>query len=170
MIQLIKFFWDLCMLKAQPQDLPASTFILKMVLLGYFMMSMVVAVLQWPLPFAALAALLDTVLLSILCFVLLWARMLSARFTQTLTALAGSGAMLGMVAVPLIVWQQKMGAPGEGLATIPAALLLVWTGWNVTVMGHILRHALSTAFVLGLGLAAVYAYITLQLVRIFLPH
>lgn len=168
-IRFIKMFWDLCMLKAQPQDLPTSTFLLGITLMSYFLTGIAVAALQWPLPFAFFIASLDAALISILCYVLLWARMFSVRFTQTLTALTGSGTLLGIFAIPLIVWQQQMGAPSEGLATIPAALLLVWMAWNITVMGHILRHALSTAFFLGLGLAALYAYITLQLIRAFLP-
>ena len=131
---------------------------------------MVVAVLQWPIPQAVLAALLDTLLLSVLCYVLLWARLLGQRFIQTLTALAGSGAMLGWFTVPLILWQKQVVMPATGIAVLPSILLLLWMGWNVVVVGHILRHALSTAFVLGVGLAGAYAYITFQLIRIFLPH
>lgn len=170
LIQLIKFFWGLCILKAAPQDLPASDFLLGLMLLAYFLTSMVVAVLQWPLPQAMLAALLDTTLLSVLCFVLLWARLLSARFLQTLTALAGSGALLGWIAVPVIAWQKVTGTVLAGLAIVPSFLLWMWMIWNVVVVGHILRHALSTTFALGVGLAGVYAYITFQLIRIFLPH
>ena len=170
MIQLVNFFWGLCSLKTAPQDLPASHFLLGLMLLAYFLTSMVVAVLQWPVPQAVLAALLDTVLLTILCYVLLWARLLNQRFLQTLTALAGSGALLGWIAAPLIVWQKQVGATATGIAALPVLLLYMWMIWNVVVVGHILRHALSTALVLGVGLAGAYAYITFQLIRIFLPH
>lgn len=169
MIQLVTFFWGLCMLKTAPQDLPASPFLLGLTLLAYFVMSMLVSVLQWPIPQAVLTALLDTLLLTILCYALLWARLFGGRFLQTLTALAGSGALLGMIAVPLILWQKQAGAPANGIAGLPSLLLLIWTAWNVVVVGHILRHALSTLFALGIGLAGVYAYITFQLIRIFLP-
>jgi len=169
-IQLINFFWGLCTLKTKPQDLPASHFLLGLMLLAYFLTSMVVAVLQWPVPQAALAALLDTILLTILCYVLLWARLLGQRFVQTMTALAGSGAMLGWFTVPLIMWQKQVTMPPTGIAILPSMLLLAWMGWNVVVVGHILRHALSTAFILGVGLAGVYAYITFELIKIFLPH
>ena len=165
-MQLIKVFWDICILKAAPQDLPASNFLLALTLSAYFATGVLVASFQWSITEAILAALLDTVLLSILSGAVLWARQLSARYLQTLTALTGSGAVMAIVAVPLVMWQSLVGAADGNVPTLPSWLLLIWTVWNVVVVGHILRHALSTLFALGLGLAAVYAYITFQLMKI----
>ena len=170
MIQLVKLFWDICALKAAPQDLPASSFLLMLVLAAYFVTGAVVAAFQWPLSQALVAALLDTVFLTIISRVLLWARMLSARFIQTLTALAGSGAVMTLIALPLVLWQGLVGVTDVDVPTLPSWLLMVWMIWNVVVVGHILRHALSTVLPLGIVLAAVYAYITFQLMRIFLPN
>jgi hypothetical protein len=167
MIRLIQAAWDLCILKIGPQDLPTSPALLSLALLAYFITGAAVALLQWSSPQALLAALLDTVLFTVLCYVLLWTRMLGNRFTQTMTALAGSGSLLALIAVPLVYWQKQLGLPANGALTFPALLLFVWSCWNISVVGHILRHALSTAFALGLGLAVVYAYILLQLFRIF---
>ena len=165
-IQLIKVFWDICILKAAPQDLPASTFLLALALAAYFATGVLVASFQWSISQAIFAALLDTVLLSVLSGAVLWARQLSARYLQSLTALTGSGAVMAVAAVPLVMWQSLVGVADSGVPTLPSWLLLIWTVWNVVVVGHILRHALSTLFVLGVGLAAVYAYITFQLMKI----
>ena len=170
MIQLIKMFWDICAVKAAPQDLPASSFLLGLALLAYLVTGAVVAAFQWPLSQAILAAFLDTVFLTVLSRVLLWARMLSGRFVQTLTALAGSGAVMTVIALPLVMWQSFVGVTDANAPTLPSWLLMIWMIWNVVVVGHILRHALSTVLPLGIGLAAVYAYITFQLMRIFLPN
>ena len=170
MIQLIKVFWDICAVKAAPQDLPASSFLLGLALLAYLVTGAVVAAFQWPLSQAILAAFLDTVFLTVLSRVLLWARMLSGRFVQTLTALAGSGAIMTVIALPLVIWQSFVGVTDANAPTMPSWLLMIWMIWNVVVVGHILRHALSTVLPLGIGLAAVYAYITFQLMRIFLPN
>ena len=96
--------------------------------------------------------------------------MLSGRFVQTLTALAGSGAIMTVIALPLVIWQSFVGVTDANAPTMPSWLLMIWMIWNVVVVGHILRHALSTVLPLGIGLAAVYAYITFQLMRIFLPN
>ena len=167
MIQLLRTFWGMCTMKIAPQDLPASTVLLSLSLLAYFVTGAIVALLQWSTPQALLAAMLDTVLFTILCYVVLWTRMLSNRFIQTMTALAGSCSLLALIAAPLVYWQKSLGIPDNGAITFPAVLLFAWTGWNISVVGHILRHALSTAFALGLGLAAAYTYIILQLIRIF---
>jgi len=169
-MQLIKVFWDICAVKAAPQDLPASTFLLGLALLAYLVTGAVVATFQWPLSQAILAAFLDTAFLTVLSRVLLWARMLSGRFVQTLTALAGSGAVMTVIALPLVIWQSFVGVTDANAPTLPSWLLMIWMIWNVVVVGHILRHALSTVLPLGIGLAAVYAYITFQLMRIFLPN
>ena len=163
-------FWGICAVKAAPQDLPASSFLLGLALLAYLVTGVVVAAFQWPLSQAILAAFLDTVFLTVLSRVLLWARMLSGRFVQTLTALAGSGAVMTVIALPLVMWQSLVGATDANAPTLPSWLLMIWMIWNVVVVGHILRHALSTVLPLGIGLAAVYAYITFQLMRIFLPN
>ena len=169
-MQLIKVFWDICAVKAAPQDLPASSFLLGLALLAYLVTGAVVATFQWPLSQAILAAFLDTAFLTVLSRVLLWARMLSGRFVQTLTALAGSGAVMTVIALPLVMWQSFVGVTDANAPTLPSWLLMIWMIWNVVVVGHILRHALSTVLPLGIGLAAVYAYITFQLMRIFLPN
>lgn len=163
-------FWDICALKAAPQDLPASSFLMGLMLLVYFVTGVVVAALQWPLSQAALAAFLDTVFVTVLCRVLLWTRQLSGRFVQTLTAMAGSGAVMTLIAVPLVWWQGFVGVSDANAPTLPTWLLMIWMVWNVVVVGHILRHALSTILALGIGLAVVYGYITFELMRIFLPH
>ena len=170
MIHILKAFWDICILKTAPQDLPSSTFLLGVTVAAYFVTGALVAALQWPLSQAVLAAFLDTVFLTVLCRVLLWARMLSGRFVQTLTALAGSGAVMTLIAMPLVLWQTLVGVTDANAPTLPSWLLMIWMIWNVVVVGHILRHALSTVLPLGIGLAAVYAFITFQLMRIFLPQ
>ncbi|MEJ2574548.1 MAG: hypothetical protein P8164_13340 [Gammaproteobacteria bacterium] len=170
MIHLIKMFWDICALKAAPQDLPASSFLLGLALLAYFVTGVVVAAVQWPLSQAVPAALLDTGFVAVLCRILLWTRMLSGRFVQTLTAMAGSGTVMTLIAVPLVMWQSFVGVTDATAPTLPTWLLMIWMVWNVVVVGHILRHALSTFLAVGIGLAVVYGYLTFELMRIFLPH
>ena len=170
MFHLIKMFWDICAVKTGPQDLPTSNFLLGLVLLAYFVTGTVVAAIQWPFSQAVLAAVLDTAFLALLSRVLLWTRMLSGRFVQTLTALAGCGALMTVIATPLVLWQTWVGVTDANAPTLPSWLLMIWMVWNVVVVGHIIRHALSTVLPLGIGLAAVYAYITFELMRIILPN
>ena len=45
---------------------------------------------------------------------------------------------------------------------IATLLLLLIVGWSVTVFAHVLRHALSVPFVLGLVLAIVFYWISIS--------
>lgn len=158
-------FFDVCRLRAAPQDLPTSRSLLVATLLLYALLSIVISVVQMSLVKALLAAFMDTALLAGLSFFLLWARMLANRWVQTCIALAGSGTVLELVALPLMIWQKQFG-PESSLVIVPTLFLLVVLFWNLVVVGHILRHALSTSLVMGSVLATVYMYVSLSIIKI----
>lgn len=166
MLPLLHQFWGICLLRVAPQDLPASRSLLGASLLFYFAVSLSVGWIQLAPNLALPAALLDTAFLATMTGVVLWVRSYLHRYTQTFTALAGSGALLGLVALPVLAWQQQTGTPTDGGFTLPALLLLLWTAWNIVVVGHVLRHALSTMFAVGIVVAVVYMHLAFQLARV----
>ncbi|HHM05221.1 MAG TPA: hypothetical protein ENJ19_05705 [Gammaproteobacteria bacterium] len=161
----IKAFWTICTFNSAPQNLPASWTLLGITAVGYFAVSLMIAALQLGGAHAFPAALLDVVLLSALTRAVLWVRMFGERFVQTLTALTGTGALLGLVAVPVVAWHQRAQASGSD-ASLPALMLLAWMAWDLAVIAYILRHALSTVFYVGAALALVYAYIAYRLTTV----
>ncbi|MEQ6341055.1 MAG: hypothetical protein M3A44_05220 [Gammaproteobacteria bacterium] len=165
MNKLLSMFFDVCRLRVAPQDLPTSRTLLVSTLAVYALLSIVISVVQMSLVKALLAAFMDTALLAGLSFFLLWARMFAHRWVQTCTALAGSGAVLEVVALPLMVWQKQFG-PESSMVILPTLLLLVVLFWNLVVIGHILRHALSTNLGMGAVLATVYMYVSLSIIKI----
>ena len=93
----------------------------------------------------------------------------AARINQTLAAMAGAGSLLGLVAFPLILMQGPQNVDGAA----PIALSLVWVAllvWNLMVSAHILRHALSSSFGMGLAVAILYLLISTQFVVTVLPQ
>ncbi len=165
MLSQLNALWKICLIQAAPQDLPASRSLMYFSLLAYFSVSLISGWLQLPPPIALPAALLDTALLVVLTRGVLWVRSFDARFVQTLIAVAGSGALLGLVATPLLFWQQQFGAGAEESFNLPALLLLLWLAWSVVVIGHIMRHALSTLFAIGIAIAVIYMHFAFQLLR-----
>lgn len=111
---------------------------------------------------------IDTVLLSVMTMSVLYLQRLQDRLLQTLTALAGTGTLLGVVALPVSGWLHNAQLGGEEMA-LPALLLLLLIGWSLTVVGHILRHALSTVFVMGLLLALVFYWVTVKILNGLFP-
>lgn len=166
MLPLLNQFWGICLLRVAPQDLPASRSLMGVSLLCYFAVSLAVAWIQLGTHLTLPAALLDTAFLAAVTGVVLWVRSYLHRYTQTFTALAGSGALLGLVALPILAWQKQVGAGPDAGFTLPGLLLLLWTAWNIVVVGHVLRHALSTMFAVGIVVAVVYMHLAFQLARV----
>ncbi len=167
--KLIGRFIDICLLRAGPQDLPASSTLLVLSLLAYIASGVIVLLPSTSFGSAVAQALVDTLLLAgLLRLVLQW-RGFSSRFDQTLTALAGAGAFQGMIAWPLVA--SIYHADAEGLvAPFQSLLLLALFVWTLVVIGHILRHALSTSYAAGFLFGSVYVMLSMGLLSWFFPQ
>jgi hypothetical protein len=118
--------------------------------------------------FAAGLALVDTGMLAGFVLLLLYLQSKTERINQALSALAGSGSLMGLFALPLVLLVD----PGQPAAQVPALLAGVWLLlliWNLFVMAHIIRHALSSSFAVGLGAAVLYALVSMQIVATLFP-
>lgn len=169
LLQLLKLVVDICLLRAGPQDLPASSTLPVLAALGYFLSSLLLFLVDARLPSALSAAGADTALLCGFTWGILQVRHYPERFKQTLSALAGTGTLLGLCALPLmevIVRAQAQGADAGGALFGWLAMLL----WSFAVFGHIVRHALSVPLSFGIGLGVLFAVISVAIIRALIPE
>ncbi len=164
MLQIIEALWKVCLMRVAPQDLPSSKFLLWAAAAAYALIGSLISLLTLGPIAAVLSAVVDTGVLLGLTMLVLWIKDTGERYTQTATALAGSGAILMGIALPLLILQAKLGVDGN---TLPSLLVLVLMVWNLNVVGHILRHALDTKFFVGLLLSVVYLYVSISVFRAF---
>lgn len=167
--KLIGRFIDICLLRAGPQDLPASGMLLVPALLAYIASGVIMLLPSTGFGSAAAQALADAFLLGGLLRLALRWRGFSNRFDQTLTALAGAGAFQGMIAWPLVASMYHTGAQGLA-APLQSLLLLALFVWTLVVIGHILRHALSTSYAAGFLSGMVYVALSMGLLSWFFPQ
>jgi len=165
---LISPFVNLCLLRVAPQDLPASWLLVGLTLVAYTLSGVLVSNVSLSTGHALLAGLTDTGLLCVLTVSLLYVQRVPARLPQTLTALAGTGTLFGVVALPVTSWLHTAHQAGED-TSLPALLLVGLIGWSLAVAAHILRHALSTVFFLGLVIAIAFYWISLQVLGSLFP-
>lgn len=161
---LLRSLLDIALLRAGPQDVPYSP-----ALVG--LTAAVAAAVSYPAisTFSpgsdpALQLLVLIGFNAAFAYAVLQLRGLGARFVQTATALFGTDALITAVALPLL---RLSGAP-ESQA--PAAVL-VFIGllfWNLAVVGHIFRHALSVAMGAGVMVALAYTFGATLFVRMVL--
>lgn len=138
MNELIRFFWDLCLLRRTPGDLPPSLWLLQLVLLLNLVVngSLGIAVFGALTP-AILAALVELALSAGLLFAALQVRGRAQRWQQAYTALLGAGVLLGVIALG---YRSLLTILGLGSTAVPDLMLFFW---SLLVMTHVLRHALE---------------------------
>ena len=161
-------FVYLCLLRVKPQDLPSSSILLALALFAHTLMGVVVSAVNLRFSQALAAGVVDTALLCGLTLVLLILHRLRERTVQTLTALAGAGSVIGFLAWPVNLWLHNVHVAHEP-SPAPVALLLAMLGWSLAVSGHILRHALSAPYYLGLLVSVAFYWISLQILNRLFP-
>ena len=160
---LFAAFLQICLLRRGPQILPASGFLLGLTVALNFAASAACLTVSNDL-FGALArAVLDVVVSLALAYLILLAAARRARATQTLTALCGSGAIIGVATLPVLWWAAADGQQGGP----PAVLLTLILFWQVAVIGGIFRHALSVGPIIGVLVALGYLFASLTLFSVF---
>ena len=165
---LIHPFVQICLLRMRPQDLPSSSMLLALVLLAHTAMGAIVAAVDLRFGQALVAGVIDTALLSGLTVALLMLQKLPERTVQTLTALAGAGTVLGFLAYPVSLWLRDAHAADQPSPAL-TALLLAMLGWSLVVSGHILRHALSAPYYLGLLVSVAFYWISIRVLHHLFP-
>jgi hypothetical protein len=151
-----------CVLKAGPQDLPATQRLTAQWIAFAIVLEMVYARLV-ELPEAPPRLALSLLLLLSVPYALLRLRRKPERYTQTLLALAGTGAIFTVLFLPLALFAQGLPAPESTQAMVPEHYMVGWLligllGWKLLVGAQIFRHAMdwpmSAAMLLAVGLFA----------------
>ena len=152
----------------RPQDLPSSSTLLVLVLLAHTLLGVAVAAVNLRFGQAVVAGVADTALLCGLTAALLIQRKLHERTVQTVTALAGAGTVIGILAYPVSLWLHDAYQTNEQSPVLVTVLLMV-LGWSLVVSGHILRHALSVPYYLGLLVSIAFYWISLMILSNLFP-
>lgn len=163
MFTVVKRFFDVAALRANPQDLPASN----VLLITTMLLDMATA---YALAYSSmvgvkpLAVIGHTLLMAMLIYILLWWRGRPARFVQTATALFGSGIVVTAVAFAVI---HLSGLPFD--LTNQKFMMILWliSLWVLAIIAHVLRHALEVslgmAILITLGVGIVRSLLMLAL-------
>ena len=168
MSRLILIWFDICLLRAGPQDLPASRELLGLSMVSYTLASFLLSLPGYPLVAAGQLALMDAGLVVVFAATALYLTGKMARLTQTLTALSGTGTLLGLIALPVIQLLASGKESGQ-LALLAGMLWLLLFGWNLLVVAHIMRHALSVNFPAATGVALLYTLVAMQIINTLFP-
>ena len=156
---MLRLFFDICLLRANAENVPASRVLLIMSVLAYFVLSLGITFIEGNLSKIVAVILVGFILVIALAQVGLWIRSSMNRSVQTITALAGTGTIFCILTWPLVLM-------GEQWIFARYLLLLIFI-WDIVVVGHILRNALSLSFWAGIGISIFYIFTYFRIVRVF---
>ncbi|WJW75234.1 hypothetical protein QVG61_12195 [Thiohalobacter sp. IOR34] len=168
MTALFQTLLQICLLRAGPQRLPASGLLLGAGLLAYLLLDLISGLAYLSLSRSLGAAVLDSLILA--AFVQLCLRLVGhpERFLQTLSAVFGCWLLLGILALPLTFALAAAPENGGGLGGL-LLMLLVLLVWSLSVLGHILRHALEVPLAVGIGISLGYFLVSQFILEALFP-
>ncbi len=163
MYQLIVLFFQIAILRKGPQQVPASKWLLRLLLPAYVVIN---ALLLWLNDYgyeAFLQIAIDFALMAGFTWPLLYFAGKLPRFQQTLGALLGTDIIISFFSLPVAV---SLNGQVTEFAFIGMLLLMLW---HWLVCGHIFRHALDRPLFFGLALAFLYILISSQVMSLIFP-
>ena len=135
-----------------PQDVPYAPPLLAVVLAVYAALSLAMHAMGGNAFHALAQMVLDVGLTLAATALLLRMAGYGARWVQTMTALAGSGVLLTLMAFPVAAAMTLTRIEGGGRLSLGVALLVLMV-WSVMVSGVIYARALEVHRVAGIGIA-----------------
>ena len=166
---LWNLFFSICCFNKGPEDVPMSREFLSLSLLVYGLASFILALPSQPVGIALLSGLIDTFLLAVLCYFLLYSWRKPERWVQATTALSGTGIIFSAAAIPLFYLLAYIGAE-EPVALWLFLLVAILLFWNVAVMAHIMKNALSSSFAVGVLAALFYIGVSTVSINSLIPQ
>lgn len=157
MFDLIVLLFDICTLKKAPQDIPYSTHLLKLFVIGNFVINSLLTSITDKWFIALLKAIIVIMTISAFSALSLIIVKKSTRFCQTTCALLGTDALISLLSVPAIAAISLNQGGIAGFLLMNG--LMIWY-WVIT--GHIIRNALEQSFSFSLGLAFLYLFSSYQ--------
>lgn len=158
MFEFIVLFFDICLLKKAPQDLPYSLSLLKILLVINILINFLLSNMSSDWLNSLLQILANVVLITGFCWICLFFAKKTGRFCQTASALVGTDTLISLFSLPAAA---SSSINQMALLTFLISIILFIWYWLVT--GHIMRNALEQSFSFSLGLAFLYLLTSIQI-------
>jgi len=143
MLLLFKLFLDICLFRAGPQDIPHSRVLMNVTVAVYFLLSLFITLVDNSFATAIVSVAVDVIMMLGITIAGLALRQFMNRIPQTVTALAGTGIVFDLVSWPLAIMASQFSADQ---LLFPQYLLYLLLFWNIGIIGHILKLALSIPY------------------------
>lgn len=164
MYQLILLFFDICLFKKGPQDIPVSAGLLFFLIPIYAGVSFLILLLNTDTNSAILQICIEIALVLGFSKVILYFANKPERYLQTACALVATDTLISFFALPVMA---TLIGQGSAVSFFSIIILMLWH-WNVS--GYIFSQALEKPFSFGLGVAFLYILVSYQVSVLLFPE
>ena len=169
MFILFRSFFDICIFKKSPQDIPASSQLLALCMFTYIASSIILTLTFQDVGNAGISGLVDLFLVLVITYILLSIKRLPERWLQTSSALLGVGTIFGLLAMPFYLVLSVEGIDGSNNFVLSMGVFSLII-WNISVMAHIFRHALNILYAGGIIISLMYVFIISSIIVAIAPR
>jgi len=153
------------LLQAGPQHLPASTRLLAATLLLYLVTGLLILLPELGAAPALANVLLDIVVMTSFCYLMLSMLKYGGRFVQTVSTMAATGCVFHLLAWPVLAHISSLQAQ-EQVALFESLLMLSLLAWQILVNAHIFRYAMEMKMGRAVALSFGYLFLSIALSQI----
>ncbi|MEX2353158.1 MAG: hypothetical protein WD709_03150 [Gammaproteobacteria bacterium] len=168
LIILFRTFFDICLFRKGPQDLPAARELFWLVMLCYGAISVALSFPYQTFYIAVITGVTEALMLLLITYTFVYLRSVTGRWRQTSTALAGTGVIFSLMAFPLFYLRVYLQS-GPALQAFIGMVIICLILWNIAVMTHILKNALSSSYFLGVLASLAYIALISFTLQVVLP-
>ncbi|TNF98154.1 MAG: hypothetical protein EP297_08860 [Gammaproteobacteria bacterium] len=163
---VLSVFWQICLLRQGPEVLPKSMFLLYLLLPLYFLLGVFTAMTTYGLTDSVYRSGADLVITVSLAYVFVHLAGRQQRFLQMLTALIGTGLILGVFFMPFLVMIQTDLFSKAALITVIYILFL----WEVFIIGNIFSRTFALSLPAGFLIAMSYVLLAMLMFYSVFPE
>ena len=170
MLTILKYFWQICLLKSGPERIPSRALILLFIFLIYVLTNTVGGVIARPSQSIGLVigmVLIEVIVFTVVTLLLLFYKNLSKRLISTCSALLGAGAFIVCIQIPFILLRQY--ADITLLIFFSESIWLVCLVWWLAIVGHIYHRSAHISKLQGSAIAFINMLLVATIVLIVFP-
>lgn len=164
MYELLTLFFDICLLKKGPQDIPFSKWLFHFLIILYTSISFINLYLSGDPFLSSVQVTVDLMLILSITWVILFVANKLARYQQTMNALLATATIISFFSLPAMA---TLIGQGNVLSLVAMIFFMLW---HWVISGHIFSQSLEQPFLFGLGVAFLYILSSFQVMALLFPE
>ena len=165
MSNIIKIFFDICLLRKGPEDLPVNGVLMLVLVVISLFVSVWIGLIIYGKQVAISISIVE--LIFSIIFVKILLRKNPERFMQTFSAMLGAVTIINIISLPILI-PLTYEELNQNIASLFGLLSFALLIWVVVVCGSIFSRAISSGLRYGILISVGYALLSIIILQLLL--